>query len=83
MACLMCGSLTKRSSIGNLTCSKCGLIQVSRIPLLGGGIGSADRKLVEMNLLCAEMDYRMLRRPKKSCAQRMCKLVEEITPMKS
>ena len=55
MACLMCGSLTKRSSIGNLTCSKCGLIQVSRIPLLGGGIGSADRKLVEMNLLCAEL----------------------------
>ena len=55
MACLMCGSLTKRSSIGNLTCSKCGLIQVSRIPLLGGGHGSADRKLVEMNLLCAEL----------------------------
>lgn len=56
MACLNCKSSVVRNSVNILECSKCGLYQVSSVTMsIGGQIGSAGRKQIEMDLLCSEL----------------------------
>jgi len=56
MACLNCKSSVVRNSVNILECSKCGFYQVSSVTMsIGGQIGSAGRKQIEMDLLCSEL----------------------------